>query len=141
MKLDPAEVALMKSTFAQINPIGDLSAQFFYDKLFELSPEARLLFTSNMQTQRRKFMATLKFIVQSLEQPQTVRATTLRLGRDHARYGISDEHYRLVGQALLWSLEQALGPAYTPAVHQAWAKLYTLLSNSMKEGGRQGAET
>jgi hemoglobin-like flavoprotein len=137
MNLDDSEIDLVKTTFALVNTIGDLAARFFYERLFELSPETRLLFTGNMQNQRGKFMATLNFIVQTLDQPHTLQATTRRLGREHARYHISDQHYRLVGDALLWSLDKALGPAYTPEVHSAWEKLYTLLANLMKEGAGQ----
>jgi hemoglobin-like flavoprotein len=137
MNLDDSEIDLVKATFALVNTIGDLTARFFYERLFELSPETRLLFTGNMQNQRGKFMATLNFIVQTLDQPHTLQATTRRLGCDHARYHISDQHYRLVGDALLWALDKALGPAYTPEVHSAWEKLYTLLANLMKEGAGQ----
>ncbi|MBW7886511.1 MAG: hypothetical protein H3C34_28565 [Caldilineaceae bacterium] len=137
MNLQQSEIDLIKRTFALVNTIGDLTARFFYERLFELSPETRLLFTGNMQNQRGKFMATLNFIVQTLDQPQTLQATTRRLGREHARYHVSEEHYQLVGDALLWSLEKALGPAYTSEVHSAWGKLYTLLSDLMKDGARQ----
>jgi hemoglobin-like flavoprotein len=137
INLKQSEIDLIKTTFALVNTIGDLTARFFYERLFELSPETQLLFTGDMQNQRGKFMATLNFIVQTLDQPQTLQATTRRLGHDHARYQVTDEHYRLVGDALLWSLEKALGPAYTPDVHSAWEKLYTLLSSLMKEGAGQ----
>jgi hemoglobin-like flavoprotein len=138
MEIDEREIMLAKSTFAMVHTVADLTARFFYERLFELSPEARMLFTGNMQNQRGKFMATLSFIVESLDQPQTLRATTLRLGREHARYGTLDEHYAVVGDALLWALEQSLGPAYTPEVDRTWAKIYSLLAKLMKEGARDG---
>jgi hemoglobin-like flavoprotein len=138
MEIDEREIVLAKTTFALVHTVADLTARFFYERLFELSPEARMLFTGNMQHQRRKFMATLSFIVESLDQPQTLSATARRLGREHARYGILDAHYAVVGDALLWALEQALGPAYTPEVDRTWAKIYSLLAELMKEGARNG---
>jgi hemoglobin-like flavoprotein len=138
MTLDQSEIMLIKSTFALINTIDDLTARFFYERLFELNPEVQKLFIGNMQTQRGKFMATLRFIVDVLDEPETLQATTTRLGREHARYEITEEHYQLVGEALLWSLERALGPAYTPEVHNVWAKLYNLLTSLMREGATQG---
>jgi hypothetical protein len=38
------------------------------------------------------------------------------LGSRHRGYGVSTEHYAPVGAALLWTLEQGLGAAFTPDV-------------------------
>jgi nitric oxide dioxygenase len=35
---------------------------------------------------------------------------------------------------LLWTLEQGLGPAFTPEVKDAWATVYGVLSGTMVEG-------
>ena len=46
------------------------------------------------------------------------------LGRRHVGYGVRDSHYATVGEALLWTLEQGLGDAFTPDVRAAWAETY-----------------
>ena len=46
------------------------------------------------------------------------------LGRRHAGYGVRPEHYDTVGAALLWTLEQGLGDAFTDDVRAAWAEAY-----------------
>jgi len=38
-----------------------------------------------------------------------------------------------VGAALLWTLEQGLGHAWTPAVAAAWTEVYQLLSGIMRD--------
>ena len=38
----------------------------------------------------------------------------------------------IVGAALLWALEQGLGPDFTPAVREAWVETYALVANVMK---------
>jgi hemoglobin-like flavoprotein len=50
---------------------------------------------------------------------------------------VKTQHYETVGAALLWTLEQGLGEAFTPEVHDAWAEAYTLLSNVMQEGASE----
>ena len=62
-----------------------------------------------------------------------------QLGLRHAGYRVRDAHYDTVGQALLWTLEKGLGPAFTPATREAWAKLYWTLAETMKAGARDGA--
>ena len=53
------------------------------------------------------------------------------LGRRHAGYRVTAEHYQPVGQALIWTLEQGLGDAFTPAVKSAWLEAYTTLTGVM----------
>lgn len=54
------------------------------------------------------------------------------LGRRHAGYGVTDAHYDSVGAALLWTLEQGLGHAWTPEMASAWTEVYRLLSGIMR---------
>jgi len=58
------------------------------------------------------------------------------LGRRHSSYGVKDGNYETVGAALLWTLKQGLGTAFTPQVESAWAETYGLLSSTMKNASR-----
>jgi nitric oxide dioxygenase len=51
-------------------------------------------------------------------------------------YGAEEAHYAVVGDTLLWTLEQGLGEAFTPAVRQAWAEAYAALSGAMIAAAR-----
>jgi hemoglobin-like flavoprotein len=44
-----------------------------------------------------------------------------------------------VGGALLWTLEQGLGAAFTPEVKTAWTAVYELLAATMLEGAKSAA--
>ncbi|MFA9474286.1 MAG: globin domain-containing protein [Filomicrobium sp.] len=41
------------------------------------------------------------------------------LGRKHVDYGVKDEHYQPVGEALIFTLEKGLGGDFTPEVKDA----------------------
>ena len=58
------------------------------------------------------------------------------LAEKRADYGVREEHYDTVGCALLATLEQGIGVAYTPEVHEAWVDVYGVLSGTMKEAAR-----
>lgn len=60
-------------------------------------------------------------------------------GRNHAGYGVKDEHYTKVAEALLWTLGQGLGDDFTDDVEDAWVAVYTLLSSVMKEAATDTA--
>lgn len=65
---------------------------------------------------------------------QAARQTSVQqLGRNHVGYGVVPEHYDTVGAALVWTLEQGLGEAFTPEVKEAWIAVYTLLASVMKD--------
>jgi hemoglobin-like flavoprotein len=57
-----------------------------------------------------------------------------RLGARHTGYGVQPQHYQTVGAAILWTLAQGLGDAFTPEVEEAWTAVYTLLAETMQEG-------
>lgn len=44
---------------------------------------------------------------------------------------------QIVGQALLYTLEGALGNEFTPEVKEAWTSFYAITSAKMKEGLQQ----
>src|SRR5262249_31290847 len=52
-------------------------------------------------------------------------------GRRHAGYGVKERDYETVGEALLWTLEQGLGPGFTPEIREAWTGFYQLVADTM----------
>ncbi len=134
-----AEIHLVKDSFRQIVPIADQAAALFYARLFELDPALRHLFRGDMREQGRKLMTMIATAVQSLERIDTLVPAVRQLGARHAGYGVTEDHYATVGAALLWTLEKGLGPAFTPAVREAWTTTYSLLANTMIEAQREAA--
>jgi nitric oxide dioxygenase len=53
---------------------------------------------------------------------------------------VEDRHYDLVGAALLWTLEQGLGDAFTPSAREAWAAAYAAVATIMRSAVRQEPE-
>ena len=124
------QVALVQATFEQVAPISEQAAGLFYGRLFDLNPSLRALFTHNMDDQGRKLMQMLAIAVKGLSKPDTIIPAVQALGQRHVGYGVKDEDYQTVGAALLWTLEQGLGDAFTPEVKDAWAAAYTLLATT-----------
>ena len=61
------------------------------------------------------------------------------LGAKHLAYGLNLEkaHYDLVGQALLDTLEKALGDDFTTKTKEAWTEIYAIISEKMMEGAAE----
>lgn len=139
--MTPSNIALVKNSFHQITPIADQAAALFYARLFELDPSLRPLFRGDMRAQGQKLMTMIATAVAALEHIETIIPVVRQLGARHVAYGVREEHYGTVGAALLWALEKGLGPAFTPAVRNAWTSTYTLLANTMIDAAKSAQPT
>jgi hemoglobin-like flavoprotein len=131
--MTPEQIQSIQATWLQVLPIADKAAQLFYGKLFELDPAVKPMFKGDMVEQGRKLMKTIGLVVNSLTRLEEIVPAVQDLGRKHVAYGVRPEHYDTVGAALLWTLEQGLGSAFTPQVKAAWAAAYGTLAWAMKE--------
>jgi len=137
--MTPEQKDILRDTWQSVRPIADQAAQLFYDRLFEIDPDARPLFArAAMPEQRARLMEAIGLVIDKLDELDLLVPTIEALGRRHAGYGVTDAHYDSVGAALLWTLEQGLGPAWTPGAAEAWAAAYSLLADTMR---RAAAET
>jgi len=138
--MTPEQIADVRSSFAAIRPISAKAAALFYTRLFQLDPSLRPMFTRDLQEQGRMLMQVLGVAVASLDRIQTLIPTLHDLGRRHAGYGVRDENYDIVAEALLWTLEQGLGPKFTPQVRDAWTTTYAVLARAMQHGAAANAK-
>ena len=137
------QIKLVQRTFAKVAPISEQAAVIFYDRLFEVAPAVKAMFSSDMTEQRKKLMGTLAVVVNGLSNLPSVLPAASALAKRHVGYGAKPEHYPVVGGALLWTLEKGLGEAWTPDVAAAWTAAYGTLSRFMISeayGSAQAAE-
>jgi hemoglobin-like flavoprotein len=127
---------IVRDTFAEISPNAPAVAALFYQHLFELDPNLRVLFKGDMAAQGRKLMAMIGTAVSNLDQIDTIIPAVQQLGQRHVGYGVKDADYETVGTALLWTLEQGLGDGFTATVREAWATCYDTLAGVMKDATR-----
>ena len=137
--MTPQQVTLVQDSFAKVRPIASTAADLFYGRLFEIAPQVRPMFPDDMTEQKKKLMAMLGLAVANLHKPDTVVPALQNLGRQHVAFGTQPAHYEPVGAALLWTLEQGLGPDFTPEVHEAWVETYGLVASVMKSAAEEAA--
>jgi hemoglobin-like flavoprotein len=132
--MTPAQVAWIRESWTAVEPIQNVAAGLFYDRLFELDPSLRRLFArTDMAQQKKILMQTLTVVVKSLDRLDQLVPAVQALGRRHAGYGVRASHYDTVGAALLWTLGQGLGEAFVPELRDAWAEAYSVLASVMIE--------
>lgn len=128
---------LVQDSFGLVEPIAEVAAGLFYNRLFEIDPSVKPLFKGDMKSQGRKLMATIKLAVNGLNNVEKLVPAVQNLGRQHADYGVLEEHYGAVAEALLWTLEKGLEEAFTPQVKEAWTAVYTVLADTMKAAAKE----
>lgn len=131
--MTPQQISLIQASWASVVPIQDTAAGLFYQRLFTLDPAVRPMFKGDMQEQGRKLMKMLGTIVNSLTRLDELVPVAQDMAKRHVGYGVQPAHYDTVGAALLWTLEQGLGSAFTDDTRDAWATAYGTLASVMKE--------
>lgn len=137
--LTPKQIELVQTTWEQVVPISEQAAGLFYGRLFELDPNLKPLFSTDIKEQGRKLMTMITAAVRGLSDLGKLVPVVEDLGRRHVGYGVKDSHYDTVGAALLWTLEKGLGAAFTAEVKEAWASVYTILATTMKNAAAKPA--
>jgi hemoglobin-like flavoprotein len=137
--MTPKQISLVQSTWESVLPISQTAATIFYDKLFAADPSLRALFKGDLEEQKMKLMKMIGVAVNSLDRLDEIVPAVKALGQRHVGYGVQPEHYATVGTALLATLEEGLGPAFTPEVKDAWATVYGVLAGAMQSQAETAA--
>lgn len=129
----------LKASWAKVAAHGTQVPQFFYARLFLAHPELRDMFPVSMATQSDRLVAALGRIVSEVDDLTDVTPVVEQLGRDHRRFAVRPDHYPLVGEALLATLQHFLGGDWTPEVAEDWTAAYTVVASVMS-GAAAAAE-
>lgn len=126
-----ADIDLVQHSFMQIEPLSMVVGRTFYERLFETNPEIRPLFKGDLEVQGEQLMEMIGTAVAGLDDLDALIPAVQKLGARHRKYGVEVGHYGAVAEALIWTLEQGLGEAFTPDVRTAWVNVYGVLAETM----------
>ena len=82
------------------------AGKLFYQRLFEIAPDVKPMFKSDINAQAEKLMSTLGLVIANLQDAPAIVSMLENLGQKHVGYGVLEEHYDKVGAALLWTLKR-----------------------------------
>ena len=130
--MDPEEthILLRQSWSAAVADKAAL-ARLFYRNLFRIAPETEPLFEPDLTEQGRKLVATLAFIIDSLDDTDTLLKAAGELAQRHVDYNVLAHQYAPVGQALIETLAELLGDKFDVRTKDAWLSTYTVLAQHM----------
>lgn len=134
--MTPGQVNLVQNSFQKVVPVAGQLAYIFYNHLFEIAPDTRLLFKSSLEKQRDKLIQMLVWLITNLHRIEKILPAIQELGRRHLRYEVQAHDYDQVGEALIYALHQTLGESFTPEVRQAWIAVYTVVAKTMQDAAK-----
>jgi methyl-accepting chemotaxis protein len=135
----PDDASLVEASFARIKPRAGQLAGHFYDRLFQAHPHLRAAFPADLDEQHQKIAAALTLAVNHLRRPDRLEPALLSLGRRHA--GAQPEEFAAVGEALLETIAELEGPAFSPATRAAWTRTYQKIADAMMRGAAEAEMT
>jgi hemoglobin-like flavoprotein len=129
---------LIRESFEPVKQYSTALTKLFYGRLFELKPEVRTLFKTNIEDQSRKLLDMIVIIVEALDDFDALRPRLVELGRKHVTYGALPEHYEFIKKSLLWALGRALEMEFDAETKAAWNEMLDAVATTMLEGTRDG---
>ena len=129
-------IQLVRESFDLVEPIAPQAAALFYANLFAIDPSVRPLFRGDMIVQGEHLMKMVGTAVAHLDDAAVLMPTLHHLGQRHASYGVRDADYDSVGIALLKTLREGIGVAFTEEVEAAWVDVYGTIAATMKEAAK-----
>ncbi len=133
---EDTRITLLEDSFSLLAGQAEELVARFYEELFARYPEVVPMFkNTNMDDQKKKLLAALKLVVNSLRKPDKLVNALTELGRKHRDYGAQPEHYGAVSGTLLDVMAEFAGKAWTDDVKQAWTEALNQVAEVMIKAG------
>jgi hemoglobin-like flavoprotein len=133
------DLEALETSFDLIAPRGDELMDVFYARLFAAAPSVKPLFAdTDMSRQKSMLLRALVLLRESLRDLDAVVPKLRELGARHVAYGARPEHYPVVGWALIGSMAEIAGEAWTPEFEHAWKAAFDVVAGAMLEGAGAG---
>lgn len=103
----------------------------FYDRLFDVHPMARPMFSSGLKSQGKFLVKMVSLALSLFDQDEKFREILVKLAEVHNERGVKAVEYGIVGEVMFWSLRKCLGPVYDSDVHRVWVKIFSRMLKIM----------
>lgn len=126
---------LLRSSFDAIVEREAMITPRFYEILFSRYPQVKPLFGKNATAaQQEMLQSALVSVIDNLENSTWLSTTLMAMGKKHVDYGVTEEMFDWVGDALLTTLSEILQQGWTPEVAHAWQEAYGAIRGLMLSG-------
>lgn len=136
--MTPQQISLIAETWTLLAPSAGQFTALFYQRLEKLDPGLRKLFPADPE-QSKWLASLLDTVVATLDLMDNLMPALQAMGRRNGEQGVTARDYRLAEEALLWTLDQALGQRFTAAERDAWSTAFDTLTAVMLQAAATAA--
>ncbi len=115
--------------------------EYFFARLFTVSPQTRALFPMSMTAVRERVFAALARLIWSLDDPPRSAEIMSHLGRAHRQFGVTEVHYPAFFATLRDTAEHFVGGDWTPETAAAWQAMLNEVAGIMQAAAAASART
>jgi hemoglobin-like flavoprotein len=138
-------IELIRQSFSILADDAPRVGEVFYQRLSETAPDIILVFGDYFDGGGSKFRVVSEVVDRHLRsllstpvtpsgQKPPIPPVVRELGQRHAKFAVTGEQFFKMKEALLWTLAEILGPAFTPETREAWSAAYDTLADMIQRG-------
>lgn len=132
--MTPSQITVVQASWQKVAKHQEDVATVFYQRLFELAPELRQFYQSDIQQFGRSLMRNLDLAVTSLGQFKLLMPMLSDFATKNLGSGIKNKDETAARNAMLWTLERCLADSFTQEVRTAWNEAFSLLTGAVQRG-------
>lgn len=128
--IDTQTIASVKSTIPLIVSTGPKLTAHFYQRMFQHQPELKDIFNMSHQIngeQREALFNAICLSASNIDNVSALLSAIEKIAQKHASLNIKPEHYSIVGQHLLHTIDELFQPG--KEIIDAWTKAFHVLAN------------
>ena len=129
---------LLRKSLALLEPQSERFMSHFFATLFVRNPELRPMFPLTLGESRKWVFEALTRCAWSSDQPEALTRWLGELGRDHRKFGVTEQHYRLFCDALLTTMQAFCAGSWSGQTQAAWERALAAITAAMTAGGTAG---
>lgn len=129
--MTPEQLELVQKSYVSLGDGAPAMARDFYRRLFAADPSTEGMFSASPEIMAEKFAGELAAIVEAITSYETFASRVRDLAARHVGYGVQTSHYHSLGDALIATLADHLGPQWSPELEAAWRRAYNLVAELM----------
>ena len=130
--LSQETIAIVKSTVPILREHGLAITSRMYDRLFDEYPEVEAMFANTTPGQKQRLANAVMAYAANVDHLEAVMPVVESIADKHVAAGVTRDLYPIVGELLLGSMVDVLGPL-DESVIDAWGEAYTFLANAFIE--------
>ncbi len=132
-EMDARKIMLLRESWALVPWKSEALSGNFYIHLFNVAPVVQTAYAGNKINAVSGMLGFMGVAISMLDDLESLENMLRQAGPRHAGYGALPSYYPAIGDALLLTLEGALGEKFTPETREAWVGLYQFMSNCMTQ--------